>query len=146
MNTLEARIRNKLEDIARVPDLVATLGAKHNLPQDVVLDMNVALDEVLSNIIKYAYTDERTHEIELRLTASKDEVVAEVKDDGRPFDPLSVPSPELDRPLAERRVGGLGIHFVRNLASGASYSRVAGCNRLIIRIALSRGRDDRDGA
>ena len=65
MNTLEARIRNKLEDIARVPDLVATLGAKHNLPQDVVLDMNVALDEVLSNIIKYAYTDERTHEIEL---------------------------------------------------------------------------------
>ena len=146
MNTLEARIRNKLEDIPRVLDLVATLGAKHNLPQAAVLDMNVALDEVLSNIIKYAYTDESIHEIELRMTASEDEVTVEVKDDGRPFDPLSVPPPELDRPLAERRVGGLGIHFVRHLTSGASYSRVAGCNRLIIRIALGSGRDDRGDA
>lgn len=142
MSTLATTIRNRLEDIQRVPDLIATLAAEHNLPPAVVFDMNVALDEVLSNIIKYAYPDQQLHEIELRLTASKDEVIAEVNDDGRPFDPLSVPPPQLDRPIAERRIGGLGIHFVRNLVTDASYSRVGGCNRLILRLSLQARREE----
>jgi anti-sigma regulatory factor (Ser/Thr protein kinase) len=136
VSTLRTTIRNRLEDIRRVPDLIAGLAAQHDLPPAAVFDMNVALDEVLSNIIKYAYPDQQVHEIELRLIASKDEVIAEINDDGRPFDPLSVPPPQLDQPIAERRVGGLGIHFVRNLMSDASYSRVGGRNRLILRLSL----------
>ena len=145
MSTFTTTIRNRLEDIQRLPDLIAALAAEHNLPPAVVFDMNVALDEVLSNIIKYAYADQRIHEIAIRLTASKDEVIAEVDDDGRPFDPLSAPPPQLDQPIAERRVGGLGIHFVRNLVTAASYSRVGGCNRLILRLSLQPCREEEDG-
>jgi anti-sigma regulatory factor (Ser/Thr protein kinase) len=64
--------------------------------------------------------------------------MAEVDDDGRPFDPLSVPPPDLEKPIAERMVGGLGIHFIRNIMTEVSYSRAAGHNRLMLKRSLMR--------
>jgi anti-sigma regulatory factor (Ser/Thr protein kinase) len=69
-------------------------------------------------------------EIVVRLRRRRREVVAEVEDDGRPFDPLQAPPPDLSAPLAERRVGGLGLHFVRNLMDQVSYARVGTRNIL----------------
>ena len=67
---------------------------------------------------------------------SPEALEAEVEDDGRPFDPLGVPAPDLQAPLPERRVGGLGIHFVRRLMSEVRYARVDGRNRLVLRKRL----------
>lgn len=138
MTTVEITIRNRLDDVARVRDLVATLATTHKLPTNVVFDMNVALDEVLSNIVKYGYPDDTIHEIRVALTVSHDTLVAEIDDDGRPFDLTTVPAPDPGVPLAERKIGGLGIHFVRKLMSEVTYSRVAGRNRLILKKPFRR--------
>jgi serine/threonine-protein kinase RsbW len=64
-------------------------------------------------------------------------LTAKIEDDCAPFDPLGVAAPDLRPSLKDRRVGGLGIHFVRNLMSEVSYARVGARNRLVLRRTLT---------
>lgn len=138
VTSVEIRITNALQDVALVHRLLANLAVTHGLPPGTVADMDVALDEVLSNIIKYGYTDSNRHEISIRFMVSTLELTAEVEDDGRPFDPLSVPPPELHKPLAERKIGGLGIHFLRTILTEVGYSRAGDRNRLVLKKLLAQ--------
>jgi serine/threonine-protein kinase RsbW len=61
----------------------------------------------------------------------------EIEDDGAPFDPLTVPQPDLAAPLATRKIGGLGVHLARGLMNEVVYVRVANHNRLILRKSLA---------
>ena len=85
---------------------------------------------MLSNIISYGYRDEEDHEICLSIALQGGAVVAEVEDDGVPYDPLGAPPPELSGAISERPLGGLGIHFVRTLNDEVSYERRGNRNRL----------------
>jgi sigma-B regulation protein RsbU (phosphoserine phosphatase) len=136
----ELVIRNDRDELGRVARALDELGARHRLAQDVVTDMHVALDEVLANIIGHAYADREAHEIRVALEVSPQALEATVEDDGRPFDPLTVATPDRSAPLRSRRVGGLGIHFVRNLMTGVAYSRVGDKNRIVLTKSLSGDR------
>jgi len=137
MTTIHTSITSRPNDLAEVSRLLDELAASHDLPPDVGVDMHVALDEVLSNIIRHAYSDDRVHEIRIRLTVAEDVIEAEIEDDGRPFNPLTIPPPQLTGSLHERQVGGLGIHFVRSLMNEVSYSLVGNRNRLVLRKHLT---------
>ena len=141
MSLVETTLVNTLAGIARAGDLVADVARTHGLSRDVASHMCVALDEVLSNIVKYGYADDAVHQISLRLSVADGMLIAEVEDDARPFDPLSVPAPNLDVPFGERRVGGLGVHFVRKLMSDVAYSRVGGRNRLVMKKRVESGKE-----
>jgi serine/threonine-protein kinase RsbW len=99
------------------------------LPPKLVETLNVVLDEALNNIISYGYREAANDEIVVYLAATPGEIVAEIED-GVPFDPLKVPAPDLDAPLKDRKVGGLGVHCMRSLMDYVSHERVAGRNRL----------------
>ena len=137
MSTVETTIRNRLGDLPDVARIVDEMAASHRLSPSVAADMNVALDEVLTNIITHGYADDGLHEIKVRLTLDEDVLEAEVEDDGVPFDPLTIPPPDVSAPLRARPVGGLGIHFVRSLMSDVAYSLVGNRNRLRLRRRLS---------
>src|SRR5262245_22671642 len=130
MDRVEVRIVNLLEDISRVADMVERFGAEHDVPGPVVSDLNIALDEALSNIVFYAYEPGEQGEIVVRLVYQKDEIHVEIEDTGRPFDPLQAPAPDLDKPLHQRSVGGLGIHFIKSLMDEVAYVRMDGKNCL----------------
>lgn len=134
----EISILNRGSEVARVAILLDQLGAAHHLAPEVLADMQVALDEVLKNLIDYAYPDDAAHEILLRFEVSDNVLEAVIEDDGVPFDPLSSPKPDLRTPLRERQPGGLGLHFVRNLMSEVIYDRVGNRNRLVLRKRLKR--------
>jgi anti-sigma regulatory factor (Ser/Thr protein kinase) len=136
VTVIETSILNKIRDLSRMPELVAQLAERQGLSADVVFGMNVALDEMLSNIIKYGYTDDAIHEIRIRLSVSNGMLVAEIEDDGQPFDPCAAGPVDVDAPLEERKVGGLGIHIVRALMAEVGYARVAGRNRLVMKMLL----------
>ena len=138
MTTVLRTITNTRADLAGVAQWVADFAAAQGIQPAVVADLNVALDEVLSNIAKYGYADDAVHSIRLRLTVSETAIEAEVEDDGVAFDPLSFPSPDLDVSPAERRVGGLGIHFVRTLMNEVTYARAGERNRLVLVKHLAR--------
>ncbi len=139
MSTIETSILNKIRDLSRMPELVAQLAEQQGLSEDVVFGMNVALDEMLSNIIKYGYTDDAIHEIRIRLSVAGPMLIAEIEDDGQPFDPCAAPPVDIDAPMEERKVGGLGIHIVRSLMAEVGYARVDGRNRLVMKMLLEPG-------
>jgi serine/threonine-protein kinase RsbW len=124
----EIRIANSLSEIARVAELVDSFGARHKFPNEVIVALNVSLDEIINNIISYAYEDAGRHDIVVRLVLRGASVEAVVEDDGRPFDPLAAPAPDFKaKPRAD---GGVGLYFVRKLTDELTYVRRNGINRL----------------
>lgn len=134
---VEITIVNQGSELARVAGLLDQFGAERHLAPDTVADMQIALDEVLNNITKYAYSDKAEHKIDICLRVLDNVLEAVIEDDGVPFNPLAIPAPDVSTPLHERRVGGVGIHFFRNLMDEVTYDRVGERNRLVLRKAFS---------
>ena len=99
-------------------------------------NMKVALDEILTNIISYAYDDAKEHIIVIRLSLDQEKWTVEVEDDGRPFNPLNAPEPDTKQLLGERPIGGLGIHLVRKLIDELEYRRQNDRNILVMRLKV----------
>lgn len=96
----------------------------------VVLELRLVAEEVVTNVAKYGYAPETPAAMEVLLSMGDDAVSLEFHDRGRPFDPLGQPRPDLDAPLEERPVGGLGLVLVRALVEEARYSREGPVNVL----------------
>jgi serine/threonine-protein kinase RsbW len=129
---IQLRIRNSMEDLALVRARFEALAASAGVPSEVVIDMNVALDEVLSNLISYGFSDQLPHDIDVVLSVGDSVVTAEIEDDGIAFDPLAAPAPDLQAPIENWPIGGLGIHLVRNLMTEVKYQRVGDRNKLLM--------------
>jgi anti-sigma regulatory factor (Ser/Thr protein kinase) len=129
----EITILNRGSELTHVAALLDHIGAERHLLPEMLADMHIALDEVLSNIMKYAYSDDAEHKIHIRLRVLDNFLEAEIKDDGVPFNPLAILAPDVSTPLRDRRVGGVGIHFVAQLMDDVAYIREDECNRLVLR-------------
>jgi anti-sigma regulatory factor (Ser/Thr protein kinase) len=90
----------------------------------------LALEEIFLNVVMHGSGPGGAPRVEVSLSLGTDAVTMTVEDDGPHFDPLSLPPPDLTAGLADRRVGGLGVHLVRNLMDTVSYARAAGRNQL----------------
>jgi anti-sigma regulatory factor (Ser/Thr protein kinase) len=125
--------KNNLAEIERLSQVVTEFAELHQWSANLLLEVNLALEEIVSNIISYSYADDNEHEIMLRLSFKEGEVTAEVEDDGRPFNPLAVAEPDTSKPIEERPIGGLGIHLVRKLMTELAYRRQQGRNLLVMK-------------
>ena len=111
---------------------VEDLALRDDWPPDLVFRINLALEELGLNIMDYGL-ENAEQEIEITLTSDADSLVIEIMDEGRPFDPLNdAPTPDLDGPVQDRRIGGLGIHLVRTMMDEMQYRREQGKNRLTL--------------
>ena len=128
---------NRVDEIGAAAQLVQDFGARQGLTSAVIHDLCVAFDEALSNVVKYGYRDDARHEISVRLRIAGPHVVAEVEDDGIPFDPLSAPAPRLEGGIDERPIGGLGIYLLRQLMDEVHYVRRGGLNVLVMKKRIS---------
>jgi serine/threonine-protein kinase RsbW/sigma-B regulation protein RsbU (phosphoserine phosphatase) len=141
MFKLETTLHSNAGDLQDARDLVAALERERVLPPALVFDLYVVLDEVLSNILKYGFDDKddegAAHPIHVKLCASEAAVDITIEDDGREYDPFASPAPDPAVPLAERPVGGLGLHFVRSLMDGVKYQRENNRNYLILNKKIS---------
>ncbi len=133
MDRMEMCIRNRLDEMPAIVTMVENFGVKHGISGIVINELNLVLDEVLSNIISYGYLDSATGQIMVRLNYQSGEISAEVRDDGKPFDPLQAVSPDVGGTVQSRRVGGLGIHFMKELMDNVVYARVGNENRLVVK-------------
>jgi len=131
-NHLTLHLKNDLAEIERVGEAVAALCEEHSVSAETVYAIELALDEVLTNIITYGYDDGEEHEIAVRLTLVDRELNLEIADDARPFNPLDAPTPDVAAPLQDKPLGGLGIHLVRTLMDHIEYKREHEQNVLIM--------------
>lgn len=116
-------LRNSLSELDKLSRALEEFGEANHLPFKVIMDINLALDEIFTNIVSYGYRDHDEHLINIHLSLSEKELNIRVEDEGVPFNPLEMPGPDLDLPLEERKTGGLGIHFVRKMVEGLEYER-----------------------
>ena len=130
--SLPLRIKPQHEELDRVTAAVEDLGERDDWPPELVFRINLALEELGLNIMDYGL-ESAEQEIEITLTSDGDSLVIEITDEGRPFDPLTdAPTPDLDGPVEDRRVGGLGIHLVRTMMDDMQYRREQGKNHLTL--------------
>lgn len=132
--------------VSEIPPLIADVEkffARLNLSERATAGLDVALDELLTNAVHYGFRDANPHEMLVTLDATSDRLLIEIKDDGAPFDPLSIPTPDLSAGIEERQIGGLGMHFVRTLLDSVHYDRRNGWNVLTLEKRLTAGEDDR---
>ena len=95
-------------------------------------EVELLLEEWLTNIFNYGFTRQTAPQIQVAITSEKELARIEIKDNGIPFDPTKHPEPDLNLPPEERPIGGLGIFMVRKLSHGLRYERAGDWNRLII--------------
>jgi len=123
----------ELGELERLSALLDEFGERNGVTGKPLFDVKLALDEIVTNVICYA---EASQAIVVRLTRAEAELVIEVEDDGRPFDPIRVAAPDVGAPLDERRVGGLGLHFVRTVIDELAYRRCGNKNVLTMKKRL----------
>lgn len=131
--TLTVSFKNQLAEIERLGEVLTAFAQQQGWSSQFLFETNIALEELLTNIISYGYEDEQAHDIALRLSDATHELTIEMEDDGRPFNPLEKPNPDVTLPLEEREVGGLGIHFVRQFMTDLVYQRAEGKNRITLK-------------
>jgi anti-sigma regulatory factor (Ser/Thr protein kinase) len=132
MDRFELTLRNRLPEIARSQDELEKFAAGRCFPERPLHELQLALEEHLTNIIRYAYDDQAEHQIQVRFEFNPPELRLEVEDDGRPFNPLEHPAPDLTLPLDERPIGGLGIHMIRKSLDQVTYRRGQDRNVLVM--------------
>jgi anti-sigma regulatory factor (Ser/Thr protein kinase) len=121
-----AELLAALDDFAR----------QHRLAESVRQAADLSLEEHLTNILRYGYSDAERHEIRVRFELEEGCLAIEIEDDGQAFDPLAVPEPDTTAPLEGRPVGGLGIHLIRRFMDEVQYRREADRNILHLRKRL----------
>ena len=131
--TITIVCRNDLAEIERLRRKLLQFCELHDVCGRAVHAFNLALDEVLTNVIRHGYEDKTVSEITVRVALTGEELSAVIDDDGREFNPVNYPRVNCALPLEDRQPGGLGIHLVRSLVSGMDYQRQRGRNVLTIR-------------
>jgi anti-sigma regulatory factor (Ser/Thr protein kinase) len=123
-------IRNDAADLCRAMESMESFLQENGAEADAIFSARLCLEEIVTNVIKYAHDDRGPHDIHLEIRLAPEHVVIQVADDGRAFNPLESPPPDLDVPFEDRPVGGLGVHLIKNLASRLDYVRAGDKNVL----------------
>jgi len=120
---LEIILKNRPEEKKRLLQALQGFAVEHQLPAPAIQAADLALEEHLTNVMSYGYTDAASHDIHIRLSCDDRSLLIEVEDDGREFDPLTCPKVDTSVPLDERNIGGLGIHLMRQFMDALEYRR-----------------------
>jgi anti-sigma regulatory factor (Ser/Thr protein kinase) len=124
---------NQLREISRLGRLIDNFGAESGLTDENTTDLNLMLDEIVGNVIRHGFDDGLQHQIHVSVKLEADLATLQVEDDGKPFNPLDIQEPDLNLPIEERPIGGLGVFVVKTIADSLEYARDHGRNRLTMK-------------
>ena len=100
------------------------------------MQMNLAIEEAVVNVMKYAYPSGTKGNVNIEAQANDVRLKFTITDSGMPFDPTVQTEVDTTLSAEERPIGGLGIHLVRQIMDSINYERVEGQNVLTLRKKL----------
>lgn len=127
------RIKNDVNELAALTQKLEELGEQWQLSVALVTNLNLVLEEAISNIIFYAFEDKNEHPIDLDFVLEDKQMTITITDDGKPFDPTKKESPDITLSADEREVGGLGIFLMGKIMDSLKYKRENKKNILILK-------------
>jgi len=116
-------IKSRTSGLEIMNQQLAKIVKEWGISDNVAFSMNLALEEITTNIINYGYKGKDDYDIVIRFTLEKHNLRIQIKDGAKAFNPLDIEEPDLDKPLEERQIGGLGIHLVKKFTDNFSYRR-----------------------
>lgn len=129
-NRLELFFRNSADEAPRMARKVEQFLIEKGVPEPIINKVLLCVDELITNIIAHAYTDDEEHAVALECTVAPTLLTLELRDDGVEFDPTKQTRAVTEGSLEERSVGGLGIHLVKSLMDKVEYAREGDFNVL----------------
>jgi anti-sigma regulatory factor (Ser/Thr protein kinase) len=130
---VKVTVKNRIEDLLRVNALFESFATQHDISGRLRYHLLVSIEEILTNIIKYGFDEAGVHPIHITFRRVEDQIEMEFEDRGREFNPLEIGEPDLDSPIEDRQLGGLGIHLVKKMVDEAKYRREGDRNILLLR-------------
>jgi anti-sigma regulatory factor (Ser/Thr protein kinase) len=116
-------IENRVEELAVLFENIEQTAEIWELPVPLMMNINLVLEEAVSNVIFYAFEDELKHEIKISISLKDNLLTIEITDDGKPFDPTSLKQPDISLDAEDRPIGGLGIFLISKIMNEVHYTR-----------------------
>ena len=127
-------LKANYDNLEKLLDFVRECGENINCDEPTMLDFILATEEILVNIISYAYPFSENGMVEIKFTSDIDKnfMTLDLVDEGIPFNSLTVEEPDINLPLEERKIGGMGIFLVKKVTDDMKYKREKGKNILTL--------------
>ena len=130
-------LSNDTSEVPRLNDFVAEVCQTVGLESIVAMQVKLAIEEAVVNVMKYAYPQGTRGDVTIEAVSNDVRLKFTIIDSGKPFDPTVLPEVDTTLPAKERRIGGLGIHIVRQFMDSINYERSGNLNILTIRKNLT---------
>jgi anti-sigma regulatory factor (Ser/Thr protein kinase) len=123
---------SRRHELAPALDRIEALLLELAVEREIAAELRLVVEEGLVNIVTHAYGSNEEGEVAVALAVQVTDVRLVLRDRGRPFNPLEQPGPDLDLPVDERPIGGLGIHLIKTLTDEQTYRREGEENVLVL--------------
>ncbi len=116
-------ISNNIDELPVLAEKVELTGELWNWPLPFTMNINLVLEEAVSNVIFYAFPEKGIHTIDISFKMEGDELILVIEDEGIPFDPTKKEVPDITLTAEERPIGGLGIFLIQKMMDQVIYKR-----------------------
>ena len=134
----EIKLKNQVGELERVAVFIEEICEELGLGMELQMNLNLVMEEMVTNVIFYAYPQGEVADIELLAKSDGKELTFVLSDQGKEFDPTAKEDADLDVNPADRELGGMGIFIVKNIMNKVTYQRLEGKNLL----TMTKGIDD----
>jgi anti-sigma regulatory factor (Ser/Thr protein kinase) len=136
------RIMADTANLEKIRDFVAESAQDAGLPESDMAGVLMSVDETATNIIRHAYREdpdipEEDRWIEVETEAENGDFLLRLRDRGKPFNPVNVPAPDMEKHFEENRTHGLGIFAVKSFMDGIEHTYSDG-NEVLIRKRIKK--------
>jgi len=131
------QIKNRTSELKTIHSTLAELKKRWSLPEKLITELSLILDELLANIIEHGNCEKESL-IDIKLVKGDTQITLIVADEGAHFDPTITPVPDISLPLEKRKSGGIGIHLVRSFCNTCNYKRIHNKNVLTLKKNLPK--------
>ena len=129
----ELKLKNKIGELERVNQFIEDIGEELGLDMELQMNLNLVMEEMVSNVIFYAYPKDHISDIELLAEYDGKELTFILSDQGKEFDPTLKEDADPNVNPVDREIGGMGIYIVKNIMNEVSYQRLEGKNLLTMK-------------
>lgn len=132
----ELTFKNEEQELMRVAEFMEGVCDELQLDMHVAMKLQVAIEEMVTNVIFYAYPEGTSADISLTAESDGSELTFILSDTGMPFDPTAKEDADTETNPMDREQGGMGILIVKNIMNEVSYQRLGDINQLTMKKKL----------
>ena len=124
---------NDIQEVPKLTDFVGEVCEDMGFDEMTTKQIKLAIEEAVVNVMNYAYPPGQRGDVTIEAASNDTRLKFTIIDSGKPFDPTVQADVDTTLPASERRIGGLGIHLVRQIMDSINYERVDSLNILTLR-------------